>query len=98
MAQTYFFVKIVESIIKIIRLCVPPIVRAFMPLLSVILTGVLTFWGGVPNEVKRLAEDWQEGAVARGFPTIWAPQLYYILCGLAFITIVVAWVILASIT
>ena len=98
MVQTYFFVKTVESIFKIIRLFIPPIVRAFMVLLSVILTGILTFWGGVPNRVKLLAEDWLEGAVSRGFPTVWAPQLYYIFWGLAFITIVAAWVILSAIT
>ena len=98
MVRTYFFVKTVESIFKIFRLFVPPIARAFGVLISVILTGLLTFWGGVPKRVKLLAEDWLEGAVARGFPTVWAPQLYYIFWGLAFITIVVAWVILAFTT
>ena len=98
MVQTYFFVKIVERIVKAIRFFVPPIVKAFLVLLSVIFTGVLTFWGGVPNRVKLLAEDWLEGAVSKGFPTVWAPQLYYILWGLAFITIVAAWVILAYTT
>jgi hypothetical protein len=95
MVRTYYFLRLVEMGYKTVRFFVPPMVRAFGFVISIMLTGVLTFWGGVPKRCSLLADDWLDDAVAKGFPTQWAPYLYYVLWGLAFTTIVVSWVGLA---
>ncbi|MBE0649911.1 MAG: hypothetical protein IH595_03620 [Bacteroidales bacterium] len=61
-------------------------------------TAIASLWVGVPQATNRIANEWIERAVAAGFPTIWDEKLYYTIRIVAFLTIVVGWVLLSFVT
>jgi len=98
MVRTYYFIRIFEYVIRIIRFFTPWVTGAFTFTLGLIATSVITFWGGVPRRVDQLANLWVDRAYLAGFPGEWTRQLYYVLYCLAFSMIVLGWIILSFIT
>ena len=98
MVRMIRFFELSEYIIRIIRFFVPWMVRIILFMFSLILTSVITFWRGVPATTSRIADQWLDRAFIAGFPSIWAPQLYWTLRVLAFVMIVIGWVISSYIT
>ncbi len=62
-------------------------------LVKALATAFLTFWAHIPALCSRFADMWLDKATNAGFPTIWAPTLYYLLWGLAFLMMLLAWVV-----
>lgn len=98
MQRTYYFIRISEYVTRVIRFFVPWVARAFLFILGIIATGVITFWSGVPSRVDRIANEWLDRAVLAGFPTEWDRPLYYTLWVLGLIMVIAGWVILSFIT
>lgn len=91
-------VRIMQLAWFTVRLATPWIVRVFTYTVWLILITVASFWVGIPNAVKEIADNWLDRAVHTGWPTQWDRQLYEILWGIAFLTIVAGWVVLAFTT
>lgn len=72
--------------------------RLVLSMAVFIATSVVTFWGGVPAMVTRIANEWLDRAVSAGFPTQWDRRLYFTFYVLAFGMIVCGWVTLSYIT
>ena len=81
-----------------IRLATPWIVRMFMYTVWLSLTTVASFWNGIPNAAAQIADDWLGRAVDAGWPTLWDRQLRRVFLVVAFMTIVLGWIILSFIT
>lgn len=76
----------------------PWVGRILLFMASFILTSVISFWGGVPEMVTRIANEWVGRAVFAGFPTQWDRELYYTFYTAAFFMIVCGWVTLSYLT
>lgn len=76
----------------------PWIARFFVAMLSFMLTLLISFWGGVPARVDQMANEWLDRAYLGGFPTQWDRRLYWTFYCLAFVMLIVGWVILSFIT
>jgi hypothetical protein len=55
-------------------------------------------WLTINKASEVIADNYVDRMIARGFPTIWTPHLYWSVRVLAFFTMLVAWVLLAHIT
>ena len=98
MVRTYYFIRIFDYVVRVIRFFTPWIARTFVFILSLIATTVIAFWSGVPKTVDRIANDWLDRAVIAGFPTQWDRQLYHTLWVLGLIMVIAGWIILSFIT
>lgn len=59
---------------------------------------MVSFWRGVPQNISLIASEWQVRANNGGFPMTWNRELYYVLWALAFVTVILGWVVLSYIT
>ena len=98
MAGDHDMVRLTSLAWFIVRLATPWIIRVFMYTVWLSLTTVASFWIGIPNAVVQIADDWLDRAVRAGFPTQWDKQLYHVLRAVAFLTIVLGWIVLAFTT
>ncbi len=98
MVRMINFLTLMQLIHRALRFFLPWVGKIIMFMVSFILTSVISFWSGVPTMVERIANEWLDRAVASGFPTQWDRRLYYTFYWLAFLMVVVGWVILSFIT
>jgi hypothetical protein len=98
MVRIIGFMYIMEQTAKVIRFFAPWIARAFMFILGMIITSVISFWGNVPVTVRRVADEWLDRAVMSGFPTQWDKHLYYVLFVLALSMVIFGWIALSYLT
>jgi hypothetical protein len=45
-----------------------------------------------------MSNEWLDRATVRGWPTLYAPHLYYFFYGVAFVMVVIGWVISSYLT
>jgi len=57
--------------------------------------GLVTLWAGVPTTTRMIANRVTQGAVENGLPHQLARILYYVICVISVIEIVIGWIILA---
>lgn len=81
-----------------IRLATPWLLRVFMSAILLSLTAVASFWIGIPNAAGQIADNWLDRAVRAGWPTLWDRQLRRVFLVVAFMTIVLGWIVLSFIT
>jgi len=98
MEDTVNFLRLIQLIYRALRVVLPWIGRIIMFMVNLIMTSLLSFWGGVPQKTEQIANEWLDRAVANGVPTAWDRQMYFTFRVVAFAMIVVGWVILAHIT
>ena len=98
MVRMINFLTFMQLITHALRMFLPWVGRIIMFMVSFILASVISFWGGVPRTVERIANEWLDRAVANGFPTEWDRRLYFVFYYLAFAMVVIGWVILSHIT
>jgi len=84
--------------LRLLQMIIPWVLRSIGFTLKLMLTAISSLWVGVPQATHRIADEWIDRAVAAGFPTIWDRKLYYTIRIVAFITIVVGWVLLSFVT
>jgi len=87
-----------QLISQVLRFFLPWIGRIIIFMVSFILTSVISFWSGVPIIIERIANEWLDRADAARFPSEWDRQLFFTFKFLAFVMIVLGWVILSFIT
>ncbi len=95
MVRVIQLIRIMEFTARVIRFFTPWVVRTFMFILGIMTTGVITFWGNIPQMVRRIADEWLDRAVLSGFPTQWDRHLYYVLSALAYLMLVFGWIFLS---
>ncbi len=81
--------------LRFLQIVVPWVLRPIRFVIILMGIAVSSLWVGVPQATHRIADELITRAVAAGFPTIWSDELYYAIRIVAFITIVVGWVILS---
>jgi hypothetical protein len=81
-----------------LRIIVPWILRAAWFTLRLAATALVSLWVGVPNATRRIADAWLGRATLAGFPTEYDTYLYHAVCFVAFLTIVLGWIVLAFLT
>lgn len=91
MMQLYFATRFLQMVI-------PWVFRSIGFTLNLMWTALSSLWVGVPQALNRIADEWIGRAIASGFPTIWDKKLYYTIKVMAFITIVVGWILLSFFT
>jgi len=90
--------RLLHEAIFFIQLGTPWIAGAILFTLQLISTAVISLWVGVPTSVRRIADEWLDRAFSAGFPGNMMPQLYYAICTLAFLTILIGWILVAYLT
>ncbi len=85
-------------LIRLLQIVVPWVIKPIGGTINLMLGTIASLWVGVPQATHRIADEWIQRAVAAGFPTIWDSKLYYTIRIVAFITIVVGWVLLSFVT
>ena len=98
MVRMINFLTLMKLIRDILNWFLPWVGRIIIFMVSFILTSVFGFWSCVPSIVERIANDWLDRAVVAGFPTQWDRQLFFSFRFLAFVMILLGWVILSFIT
>ena len=91
-------VRIIILIVRFVRFVTPWVVKGALAMAKLVGTAIASLWAGVPSAVRRIANHWLQEAIDAGFPTQYAPHLYYILCVVAFLEILAGWIISAYIT
>jgi hypothetical protein len=90
--------RLLHELIFFIQLGAPLIAGALLFTLQLMATAVISLWVGVPTSVRRIADEWLDRAFFAGFPGNMMPQLYYVICTLAFLTILTGWILVAYLT
>ena len=90
--------RLLHEFVFFIQLGTPWIAGALLFTLQLMATAVISLWVGVPTAVRRIADDWLDRAFFAGFPGDMMPQLYYVICTLAFLTILAGWILAAYLT
>lgn len=81
-----------------IRFIVPWTIRSITMTLRMCFVAVASLWTGVPNACRLIASMYVERAIQNGFPTLYARYLYNAICVMAFVVIVMCWVVFAFAT
>jgi hypothetical protein len=90
--------RLMREFVFFIQLAAPWVGGAILFTLNLMATSVISLWVGVPTSVRRIADEWLDRAFFAGFPGDKMPQLYYVICALAVVTIVAGWLLVAHIT
>lgn|GEM_PF-6913285 len=98
MVRMINFLTLMHLLSRLVRFFLPWIGRIIMFMAGFILTSVISFWGGVPAIIERIANEWLDRAVAAGFPTQWDRHLFFTFRFLAFTMILLGWITLSFIT
>lgn len=98
MVRMINFLTLMQLISKALRFFLPWVGRIIMFMVGFILTSVISFWGGVPVMVDRIANEWLDRAVVAGFPTQWDRNLFFTFKILAFAMILLGWIMLSFLT
>ena len=80
------------------RMILPFVWRVCLVALRFELVAVIALWSGVPVALDRMANEWLDRAILRGWPTLYSSQLYYFFYGLALIMVLVGWILCAYTT
>lgn len=91
-------VRIIKAIAIAVKFALPWILRAFFFTLWLMAGSVARLRVGVPNAVRLIADEWLDKAVKAGYPTRYDKHLYYVLCTIAFLTMLAGWIIASYIT
>lgn len=91
MMQAYFA-------IRFLQIALPWIVRPFRTALMWLLVSMSAFWVGVPQATDQMADEGMRRATEAGVPTIWSRELYFAIRVVAFLAILVGWIILSFVT
>lgn len=91
MMQAYFAIRFLQIV-------VPWIVRPIRTALMWMLVSMSAFWVGVSQATHQMAEEGMRRATEAGVPTIWNRQMYYAIRVVAFLTILVGWIVQSFIT
>ncbi|MFC1879102.1 hypothetical protein ACFLZW_04245 [Chloroflexota bacterium] len=81
-----------------LRFVIPWLMRVMSHTIRLIATSIASLWVGVPTAVNRIADEWSTRALAAGIPTEYDTFLFYASAGVALVTIVSGWIILAFVT
>lgn len=84
--------------VRLLQWFIPWVVRSIGFTINLMWTAIASLWVGVPQATHRIADEWISRAVAAGFPTIWDRKLYYTIRIVAFLTIVVGWILSSFVT
>jgi len=76
----------------------PFVWTAVVGALQLIAMAVIALWSGVPSALERMANEWLDRAVLAGWPSLYAPQLYYFFYVIGFGMVVVGWVLCSYLT
>ena len=66
--------------------------------LQLVALAVVALWSGVPASLDRMANEWLNRAILRGWPTLYSRQLYYFLYALAFVMVLLGWILSCYLT
>ena len=84
--------------IRFLQIISPPVLRFVGFMLSMTLVTLVSIWRNINQSASSIADYWVDRAVSEGFITIWTPHLYYTVKTIAYLMMLVGWVILAHIT
>lgn len=90
--------RLLHELVFFIQLGTPWIAGAVLFTIQLMSTAVISLWVGVPTAVRRIADEWLDRADAANFPGDMLPRLYYVICTLAFLTILAGWILVAYLT
>lgn len=88
----------IRFVFRGIHLILPWIIRAMGALLWTALIVLTNNIRAMPETIERMANEWRGRAFSAGFPTDYDTILYYTLCVMAGIVIVVGWIVQAYLT
>lgn len=84
--------------LRLLQLVVPWVARSIGRALMWMMISMSAFWVGVPQVTHRMADELIRRATAGGVPTIWDQRLYYLFRTVAFLAILIGWIIQSFIT
>lgn len=85
-------------IFTFLRFLMPWVFRVILATLIWWTTCFVAIFRGLPNSTKMIADHWFDAAVEGGFPTLFDTQLYFVLRGTAYLTIIFGWITLSAFT
>ena len=92
------FIFTLRMLFMIGRFALPWIFRVIWATLIWWTTCFVAIFRGLPMSTKMIADYWFKEAVERGFPTLYDTQLYHVLRGTAYLTIVFGWITMSAST
>ena len=88
----------VRGLVKFILFAAPWALKIALFMAKTVCLAVAAFWVGVPAGVERIASDWMGRVVAAGFTTQFDTPLYYLFKAIAYLMILLGWVLFAYLT
>ena len=92
------FRQLVRVIANILRVIFPWILRFLRMMFFLAITSLASIWVGVPTAVNRISDNWVSEATKAGLPDKYQRILLYTGRVIASITLVLGWLVLASLT
>ena len=92
------FRNLVRLVFSILRGLFPWMLRFFRMMFFLTITSITSIYVGIPKSIDRIADNWIEEATAAGLPLGYHPALRTGAKIVASITLILGWLVLASLT
>ena len=90
--------KAIVMTLRVIWSFLPWMVRMSWFMIRLITVAVISFFAGLPMATSTIANHWLDRAVHGGLYTRWTEQLYHVFVVLAYVMVLLGWIVLAGLT